>query len=460
MLTCDRAFALLVALEKRQVEHLGPPATLLPELNELEKFGLLVSASPSALVHIRQIDDLCTEVGVVRSGGDNAPTIAALHEKLTTLETQLRSEMHRSFHSNEALGVEADKCVRIRTVLSLLTSHWLVDEISRATMLTSYLPPRTPGLTIPGLPDLYAVTPRGDRAMRALNVRFQGKPFSEFFKGFDKSERALAAFVSDVTRLQQGIGVVPKMREQVVIGLIKSGKPPAQALGAYHAALSALPGQRIDPKGKMRPHRAVAAVRNDAVGAPQAVEQRILQIGQMLVQAGLPPDPALESAAKSLLHGNPNEGVPRFVAIARLLRNHVRELPMLYKFTARLLSAPGTPEELAARVQQASNSLASHGGAYLRGVTPQSVALASMVRSDGEIPALCQKYLGIVSQLRSHNLCAESQALDIALEAVTCPGSPEEVVALIVKVASEIAHGKPGLSDIQIAAAFAKRFAF
>jgi hypothetical protein len=460
MLTCDRAFALLLALEKRQVENLGPPATVFPELNELEKFGTLVSASPDALTHIRQVDDLCVEMGVGRSGGDNAPTIAALHEKLTTLETQLRSEMHRSFHSNEALGVEADKCVRIRTVLSLLTSHWLQDEFARAALLTASLPPRTAPLTIPGLPGLYAVTPRGDRAMRALNIRFQGKPFAEFFKGFDKSERALAAFAADVATLQKGIGAVPKMREQVVIGLIKSGKPAPQALGAYHAALGALPGQRVDPKGKMRPHRAVAAVRNDAVGAPQAVEQRIQQIVQMLVSAGLQRDPALEGAAKALLHGNPNEGVPRFVAIAQRLRSHVREFPLLYKFTARLLSAPGTPDELVNRVQQTGNSLVSQGGGNWRGVTPQSVALASMVRSDAEIPALCQKYLGISALLSKHNLCPANVAPDIALEAVTCPGSADDVVALIVKVASEIAHGKPGLSDVQIAAAFAKRFAF
>ena len=49
----------------------------------------------------------------------------------------------------------------------------------------------------------------------------------------------MRAFSTEVATLSQNIGYVKKNREQVVIGLVKTGAPAKQALGVYQAALQA-----------------------------------------------------------------------------------------------------------------------------------------------------------------------------------------------------------------------------
>ncbi|MFO0659705.1 MAG: hypothetical protein U0165_07735 [Polyangiaceae bacterium] len=459
MLTCDRAYALLVALEKRDFTKLGPVAELTKEIAELEKAGMLISASNEALQKSKELDQLCDEFGVVRKPGDPAGTITELDALLTKLEADQKSDWHQGFHSREVLQQERDKAVRLRMVLSLLSSHWLQPELARVMMLRACLPARAEPIVLPGIDGLFAVTQRGDRAIRAMTPKFAGKPFFEFVKGFDKSERALAAFASDVAILNNGIGNVAKMREQVVIGLLKTGKRPDVALQAFHSAARILPHQRIDPKDKMRPHRAVAAVRNENMGNAQVVEQRMYELHNLLTQAGLPANPALLSATKSLFPFGPSNGVKRFVELVQLIRRDVSDISTVYKHAARMMSASGAPNDVVKRVRVAAQALGSYAGAF-RGVTPYAVAIGCMAKDEAEIPELCRKYLGIHSLLTQHAMCPVNVAPDIALEALSCPGEPAEVVGLIQKVAREISQGRPGLSDIQIAASFAKRFAF
>ncbi len=461
MLTCDRAFTLLLSLEKGDLGQAGvPPATLAAELAELEKTGLVVSANPGALQFHRTIEWVCSEVEVGRRPGDEASTISELHQHLSKLEAELKSEAHRSFTSAGVLEKEHEKCVRLRGALSLLCSHWLPPELARASALVAALPPRGSPISVQGLPDVYSITRRGADALRRLNVRFTGKPLFEFLKGFNKSQQAMEAFVRDVRVIQQGIGPVPKMKEQVIIGLLKSGKPAPQAVGAFQVALGQLGYQSQDPKGKMRPHRAVAAVRNENLGSPRSLEQRLSDMGRALVQAGLRPDPSLEGAAKSLLPFPPQEGLSRFVEIFRRLQPHVRTLPDIYRMTARLMSAPGTPDEIARRVQAASSYLGAAGGPSWGGVTMNAAALACTVSTLQDVNPLCDKYLGIVRGLTEQRLCSGQDAAVVALDALSARGTPQEIVVLIQKLAMNISGDRPGLDDIKIAAAFAKRFAF
>ena len=57
-----------------------------------------------------------------------------------------------------------------------------------------------------------------------------------FLASFDKVEGKMRAFGMDVSTLRQNVGFVKKNPENVVIGLVKTGLKPTQALGVYHSA--------------------------------------------------------------------------------------------------------------------------------------------------------------------------------------------------------------------------------
>jgi hypothetical protein len=98
---------------------------------------------------------------------------------------------------------------------------------------------------------------------------------------------------------------------------------------------------------------------------------------------------------------------------------------------------------------------------HARELRPAAVALASMVRQDEQLGPLVARFREIEHELVRAGLSVPANVEDHALECVGCPGTPVEVVDTVAALAGQLAAGRQSeRSDISIAVAFAKRFAF
>jgi hypothetical protein len=305
----------------------------------------------------------------------------------------------------------------------------------------------------------YALTHKGWRVRRALAVRlgrFQGVPFKTFLHSFDKSEAKMRAFKMEVATLSQNIGHVKKNREQVVIGLAKSGVPAGHALGAYHAAL----------RDVQAPDVAVTCARNAATfGSPAHAAHRLRLAQTALQRAGFPAQPVVMGAAKSLLGFSPPEsGIPRFVEIIRRLEQVFGPSEVLFKHTARLMPVAAAPEEVVRRVVAAGDLLRrmpSRANPQAHDHRAASVALASMARTAEAVPGLVTRFREIEHLLFQSGVSTLQSVEADALECVACPGTSPEAVDTVSSLVAQLAEGRqPHAGDVAIAVAFAKRFAY
>jgi hypothetical protein len=183
------------------------------------------------------------------------------------------------------------------------------------------------------------------------------------------------------------------------------------------------------------------------------------------VRAGFPAhSPVAMGAAKSLLAFDPPDaGVPRFLDFMKRLRQVFGQVELLFKLTARLMPATGTPEEVVARVVAAGHLLNKYPTrvSTVNDNRTTGVALASMARSTDALPDLVVRFREIETHLVQSGLSPAGAVEADALECVGCPGTPAEVVDTVAVLAEEIAGGRqPQRPDVTIAVAFAKRFAF
>jgi hypothetical protein len=371
--------------------------------------------------------------------------------------TELASDWYRMTTGKAERSRRDDEVVSMRRALGLLRDRVLLRALAKILADAPLLAPNARYVCCPQLgAEHYALTHKGWRIRRSLDVRLQrfgSAPFKTFLHAFDKIERKMQEFGTDVTRLRHNIGHVKKNREQVVIGLVKTGVPADAALGAYRTALREVHA----------PDVAVTCARNAATfGSPLHAAHRLRAAEAALLRAGYPSLPEAIGAAKSLLAFQPPEaGVPRFVDFMRRLEPVLGSSPLLFKYTARLMPAAGFPADVVARVVMARDLLRRMPSPLSRDLAAPAVALASMARTIEAVPELVTRYRHVEHELVRAGVSQPQYAESDALECVACPGTPAEVVDTVALLAERLNEGRrPRRGDVAIAAAFAKRFAY
>jgi hypothetical protein len=449
-MNCDRAVTILQGLLTKHLEadH--------DELDELLKAGLVVEADPAILELARRIEALRGDYPEFFH--DATAPREALQHALEDVEKKLKNDWYRMRTSNASLAEQEENRVQLRRTLGEVADpetaavlQRTTEESGRVAQGALYLPCPAVGRAV------YAITRKGHRALGELATRiarFAGQPLSAFLKPFEKVDAKMRAFSREVTTLSDNVGYVRKGKTQVVIGLVKTGLPAQQALGVYQNAL----------QGTRAPDVAVTCARNAAQeGSPAHVVHKLGACHQALLKAGFPNAPIVQGAAKALLpFSPPSAGIPRFVEIFNRMKKAYGQSDDVYKFTARLMPASGTPAEVVGRVMQAARLLGYSLHGRRASLGRASVALASMVREDAAIPGICTRFVEIERGLVAARLCgSEAEAEAHALECVACPGTPQEVVAVVGALCRRLASGgRTSDEALTIGAAFAKRFAY
>lgn len=454
-MNCQRAAAVLRGLEKNEL------VVTSEEVEDLLTMGLAVEAEQEDMHILHWLQPIVREF----AGCDLDAPLAAqgLAVALRETEDELKKDWYRMKTSKEVLAAREQSRIAMRRALAYLNDKLTVDAIRKLTRNARQLAPGARYVCCEQLgSELYAITHKGWRVRRQLKIRldrFGESPLKTFLAAFDKNEAKMRAFSTDVTTLAQNIGYVKKNREQVVIGLAKVGVPPPQALGAYQAGLRA---------ANNAPDVAVTCARNAATfGSPANAAQRLAQAQVALQRAGFPASPIAMGAAKSLLAFNPPEsGASRFADIFQRLVQAMGRSDAIYKYTARLMPASGTPVDVVRRTMLAGTLLQqmpSRAGARspAAAAAAAAVALASMVRADDQLPPLVTRFREIEFELVRAGVSTQANVEADALECVGCPGTPAEVVDTVAALAGQLAAGRQGeRGDVAIAVAFAKRFAF
>lgn len=450
-MNCRRAAAVLRGLEKNELSVTSA------EIEELLKLRLALEADPDDLALYHWLAPIVLEHA--RRSVDDPHAAAGLSLVLRQTEEELQKDWYRMKASKTELAAKENARVIMRRALAHLEDPHVMADVGKVSACGREMAPGAGWVTCEALgSEMYALTHKGWRVRRQLKIRlerFGESDLDAFLRAFDKNEAKMRAFASEVGLVSQNVGYVRKNREQVVIGLMKTGAPAPQALDAYRAGLHA---------ANQAPDVAVTCVRNAATfGSPAHAAHRLAEAQAALRNAGFPATPIVMGAAKSLLAFQPPAaGVPRFREIAARLGHMLGGADVVYKLTARLMPAHGTPSDVVRRAVNAATLLQqnqSRANPWSREVRVPSVALASMVRDDAALPALVARFREIEVELVRAGVSMPGQAEADALECVACAGTPYEVVDSVAALIAQLAAGRrTDRSDVAVAVAFAKRF--
>ena len=432
----------------------GQLAFTAQEVDELIKAQLVVEVNPADYKTLAWLVTAVAELGQVY---DDPELVAKLDAQYAELDERLKSDWHRFTTTKKHIDEEEQK----RRALRRVTAH-LKDatEMARFAQINR----GSPHAKCEALGDeLYALTGRGTRVIPALGQRldrYRDYPFDAFLKAFDKTDAKMDAFAGEVSALSGHIGYVKKNPHQVVIGLVKTGKPPAEALDAYRQGMRATGA----------PDVAVTLARNEGnYGGQDNVTSRLQEAVALLQRAGFPRTPVTFGAAKTLLPFQPLEGgVTRFNQIAQLLMQSTTthsSAEMNVKLTARLMPAEASPHDLVRRVVLAVQALRQSPSTVHQNHDERfnAVAFAAMVRSDDQIAPLAVRFRALEAELVRYQISGSEHADIDALECIACPGTPAEVVQTVRTLMGQIAakqRREVQRGDAAIAVAFAKRFAY
>lgn len=450
-MNCQRAAEVLRGLEKNEL------SVNTEEIEELLGAGLAVEADPDDMAMFQWLAPQALQLA--HRGLDDPHCAEAISNALRQLEEELAKDWYRMKTSKAILAAqEADK-IAIRRVLAHLNDPHVMTTVRSLADKSRQVAPGMRWVTCQALGcELYALTHKGWRVRRQLKIRlerFGESSLKAFLASFDKVENKMRSFANDIGQLSQNVGYVRKNREQVVIGLMKTGVPVPQALGAYQAGMQAV-GQAPDV--------AVTCARNAGTfGSPAQAASMLRHAQAAMLSAGFPNTPIAMGAAKSLLaYQPPSSGVSRFKEIFARLQHMLGGAEITYKLAARLMPAHGTPTDVVRRAVNAATLLNQYptrvGGN--RDVRMASAALASMVRGDNALEDLVKRFRDIEAELARAGVSTPASAEGDALECVACPGTPYEVVDTVAALVSQLSAGRRGdRSDVAVAVAFAKRFA-
>ncbi len=455
---CGRAHQILLALSRGVVE--GDAR----ELGELEKHGLVLGLDGPSLEALGRYQTLIDRHPDSFAGAPQQ--IEALGALIAELDRRLRSEWHRRWAKPEELAREEDDRVwakRLRGLLLTPRAAALLGETSR----------HRAGAASPaaGRHDLgattYALTNDGLAALAALGPRLpRYGPYEvgAFLKPFRKATSKMGAFAAQAGQLRQGVGDVPKGREQVLATLLKAGLSPAQVAAGYRRAFEGARGLTPhDPKGKTIPHVAALLLRNAAEGRHHDVARSARALARArtaMLQAGHPGSPVALGAAKALLAYDPPEaGLPRFNELVRWLGQFAPG-ERAYKLVVRLMPARGEPAELVGRAARLAAQPRLAQGGRSTPVHDVAVALVAMTPDDREADELVGRYADVAAAFAARGVQG-ARASELALACLGCPGAPAEIVALVFELAHALGPGPgPGDEALALAASFARRFAY
>lgn len=460
MMNCERAAVVLRGLEKNEL------AVTSEEIEELLKLGMAIEAMPDDLSTLAWLRPVVREHAQTEVGDPNA--VPTLSRVLRGTEEELKKDWYRIKTSKEELARREASRVAMRRALAHLSDPRIMTPLMKLVVEAQQVAPEARYVACPQLGvELYAMTHKGWRVRRALRVRMdrvRTMPLSKFVHAFDKNEAKMRAFSDEVRALSSGIGYVRKNREQVVIGLVKTGAPSAAALDAYRSATN---------RGKA-PDVAVTCARNASrFGSPDAALGRLLDAEAALLGAGFPSTPVVMGAAKSLLAFEPvSKGLGRFLELlgglgpifyGRSFGRGAGAPDSLFKYASRLMSATGMPTAILARVGACRDLLRRSNAldASCRDAGAVAVALAAMVPKEEALGELVARFVAVKHELLRAGVSVPHHVDMDALECVACPGSPDEVVDTVGTLMRQLAAGRqPERSDVAVAAAFAKRFAY
>ena len=431
-----------------------------PEIDELIKLDLVVDADPRDLVLLQQIEPAVKHAETTL-GDPTAPEAVAA--ALAALEHKLKSSWSRLTTRDSKVQAQEAERKRLRRALAVLNDQVLCGRLIAMTLT----PPVTPYYPCQPIGDeVYGLTAKGARVQGQLALRidrYGAYPLAAFIKPFDKTEIKMTAFGGEIATLSNNIGYVKKNPHQVVIGLAKMGMPATEALGTYRSTMSAVHA----------PDVAVTYARNAAAhGGTQAVAEKLRVAQRALRQVGFEESPEVMGAAKTLLpYGSMTQAAERFKALFNgvagiSMRNGLFEIPLAVKCTARLMPADGTPDEIVQRVVHTVETLRRHPAKHIPqlGESMLATALASMVREVSAIEPLVERLRQVEAELIRAQVCDSITANANALECVTSPGTPVEVVSTVRSLAAEVAtqsgRDHPSAADVSVAVSFAKRFAY
>lgn len=451
-MNCSRAVEVLRGLQSQGL------AVTTEEIEELLAAGLAVEADPDDAATVEWVRAVLQQhAGTTLDSPQARETLSA---KLGETNEDLASDWYRIRTSKAVIQEREQARVAMRRALAFLGDPHFVEVAAKHLAATREIASGSSWVACAALgAELYALTHKGARVLRQLFVRldrFGAASLKAFLASFEKTDAKMRAFAEEIEYLNQNIGYVRKNREQVVIGLAKMGDSAPRAVGVYYAALQ-LAGNAPDV--------AVTCSRNaKAHGGPAYVRARLERAQVALRTAGFPSTPIAMGAAKTLVGFEPPErGVPRFKEIYDRLLKFYGSSEILFKHTARLMPATGTPEQLAKRVALAHQLTKqfppqAQVARATRGVV--EVALASMVREDGALSGLVQRFRAVEQELLRQGVSTPQFCEADALECVACPGSPQEVADTVAALAAQVGRGRRAArADVAVAVAFAKRFA-
>jgi hypothetical protein len=453
-MNCQRALTALRGLEANQLN------VEFDEIEMLLGLGLVVEADPDDLALASWLEPVLRQHGGTWLGDPRAADL--LGDRLRETEAQLKSDWYRMKTNKAELAKQEAERITMRRAHAILRDPHAMAPLAKIASDTRSLAPRARYVCCQALgSEHYALTHKGWRARSQLELRqsrFANASLKAFLHAFDKAEQKMHAFSNEIATLSANVGYVKKNREQIVIGLAKTGGPAAQAATSYHAALRAT----------NTPDEAVTCTRNAATfGGTAMAAQRLKESQRALMRVGFSGSPIVLGAAKSLLGFALEPGVLRFVEIHKRLEGAIGRghNEILVKFTARLMPAAGLPKDIVGRVVAAASSLAlqspNRERAARKDVRASAVALASMVRTQEAVPEIVSRFRQVEAELVRTGISTLHTAEPDALECVSCPGTPAEVVATVSALLDRLAAGRQrSRGDVAIACAFAKRFAF
>ncbi len=450
-MNCTRAAEVLRGLEKNEL------VVTSEEIEELLGLGLAVETDPDDLAMMQWLQPIV--LAHAHRAVDDPSAAESLAAALRHTEEELQKDWYRMKTSKEELADREASRITMRRALAHLNDPHVTATIRTIVERARSMAPGAPWVACHALgSEVYGITQRGWRVRRQLKIRldrYGQMGLKSFLHAFDKNETKMRAFAAEIGQVAGGIGYVRKNREQVVIGLVKTGAPAPQAIAAYRAGLAA---------ANNAPDVAVTCARNAATyGSPAHAAQKLAEAQLALRSMGFPGTPIAMGAAKSLLaFSPPASGAPRFREIFGRLQHMLGGQDVVYKLTARLMPASGTPAEVVTRAVTAATLLQqvpSRANPRNRDVRAASVALASMVKDENSLAALVTRYREIEYELVRAGVSTPAQAEADALECVACPGTPFEVVDTVSSLVGHLSQGRRGdRSDISVAVAFAKRF--
>ena len=452
-MNCQRAAAVLRGLEKNMLDVESE------EIDAILALGLALEADPDDLALLQWLQSVVREHGHTNVGDPHARE--ALASSLRETEERLKSDWYRIKASKEDIAQKEAARVAMRRAVAILGDGLAMAPLTKIVEDSRQLAPGAPWVACERLgSERYALTHKGWRVRGQLKMRlarFAEVPFRSFLHVFDKSEAKMLAFSNEIATLSANVGYVKKNRHQVVIGLAKASTPTAQTLASYQAAL-----RKVE-----EPHTAVTCTRSAAtLGGPAKAARRLEEAQRALQRVGFPATPIVMGSAKALLGFALEPGVLRFVEIHRRLEQAFgRGDEVLFKFTARLMPAAGMPADVVGRVVVAASSLVYQAPAteraHGRDVRAAAVALASMVRSQDAVGPIVARFRQVEAELVRAGISTLHTVEGDALECVGCAGTPQEVVGTVSALLTQLSSGRqPDRSDVAVAVAFAKRFAY